>query len=309
MPVALAALAFTLGSSVALPRSYASIHPLGFEESFYGVFHQLYAPVEGFKHKNVSAGASLPYDKLMEISDTVLESSPKAAADLAHLKGVGQAELVSKEGWEEFRQFEDTLARNLNKKGVFFSPELRRKIYIVGAGLMWHQAQHQYDLRAPYAQAAQNAGGAPLETIEAEMRGWRAACSLWKAGNGMNTDMGGMPFADALSCDAGFPKEYYCKYHSAAESVILTTYRMKLLYQIRQEGPGEGTDAVPDPAGAQAVLETELTAYCAELERGAKGNPLSLEGLTLEWKFPQCVDKAVETVNAPGWKASKELCP
>ncbi|MBI5882186.1 MAG: hypothetical protein HZB91_03675 [Elusimicrobia bacterium] len=307
--VKVAALGFTLGTFVALPLSHASTHPLGFEESFKGVFRHLYAPVEGFKHKQAEIAPPVPYARLIEISDAVFESSPKASAELAHLKLVAHDDLISSGGWEEFSQFEDSLGRNLNRKGVFFSPGMRRKIYVVGAGLMWHQAQHIYDSRIPSIKAAESAGGTPLESIEAETRGWQAGCSFWKAGNGMNVSMGGNPYADAFGCSEGFPKAYHCKYHSAAEAVILTTYKMKLLDRIGEEGTAESAAGIPDLAGARAGLELELAAACAEFERGTKGNPLSLEGFRFEWTVSQCVDKALRTVNAPGWKSSKELCP
>ena len=152
-------------------------------------------------------------------------------------------------------------------------------------------------------------GGIRSGSIEAEARGWQAGCSFWKAGNGMNVSMGGNPYADAFGCGEGFPKAYHCKFHTAAESVILTTYKMKLLDRIGDEGAGEVVGATPDLAGARAGLDVELAAACAEFERGTKGNPLNLEGLRFEWTVNLCVAKALETVNAPGWKSSKELCP
>ncbi|MBI4679045.1 MAG: hypothetical protein HY748_15825 [Elusimicrobia bacterium] len=314
--VLMAALELTLGTFVAVSRAYASIHPLGIEESFQGVFHQLYAPVEGFKHKqHLPPQADVPYGRLLEVSDAVLEFSPRTARDLAHLKPLVEADLISSDGWEEFKEFEDALGRNLRRKGVFFSPGMRRKIYVVGAGLMWHQGQHVYDSQAPHIKSAERAGGAPLETIEAEKRAWAAGCGFWNAGNAMNLSMGGKPYADAFSCGKGFPAVYHCKYNSTAELVIMTTYKMKLLSRLAVEDGMEAASTgapggvAPDVAAAQAGLELELAAYCAEFERAVKGNPLSLAGLKLEWNVSQCIEKAIQAVNAPGWKASKELCP
>ncbi|MBI5624373.1 MAG: hypothetical protein HY924_11395 [Elusimicrobia bacterium] len=305
------ALVFTVGTFVAPSLVLASTHPLGFEESFYGVFRQLYAPVEGFKASRHEAAPPVPYETLLEVSDAVLAASPAASRELAHLRKVSREDLVSGEGWEEFRRFEPALDRSFNRKGVFFSPGLRRKIYVVGAGLMWHQAQHQYDSQAPHIRAAEAAGGTPMQSIEAEMRAWRAACSFWNAGNDINLSMGGKPFADPFSCFEGFPKAYYCRHLTAAESVILTIYRVKLVSRMAGEpaSPDGEEERRPDFAAAQAGLEAELAGFCAEFERSVRGNPLSLEGVRLEWGLQRCVDEAVAAVNTKGWKPSRELCP
>lgn len=299
---------FLLGMFVAVSQAGASTHPLNIEESFQGVFGQLYAPVEGFRLRQRAPAPEVPYSRLLEVSRTVFASSPEAERELDHLRPVVDKDLISAEGWDEFNDFEGTLDRSLVKRGVFFSPGMRRKIYLVGAGLMWHQAQHLYDSQAPYAKAAEAAGGGPLDSLEAEVRGWRAGCSFWKAGNGMNVSMGGKSYADALSCEHGFPKAFHCRYNSTAELVILTNYKIRLLARLGGEVQDEGTGPAPDLSGAMAGLEAELAGYCAEFERASKGNPLSLSGFKFEWSAGRCIEKAVETVNAPGWKGSKELC-
>ncbi|MBI5209674.1 MAG: hypothetical protein HY927_06875 [Elusimicrobia bacterium] len=297
-----ASIGLILGSFVAIGTAEASIHPLRFEDSVQSVFRQLYAPVEGLRNQRASPAPALPRNGLLELSETVFEFSAPAARDLAHLRTIAEKELVFSGGWEEFGRFEETLAANVSRKGVFFSPGMRRKIYVVGASLLWHQAQHLYDGGMPAIKAAEEARGAPLESIESEDRGWRAGCAFWNASLRMNAAMGAQAQPDPFRCDQGFPAAYYCKHHFAVELVLVTAYKLRLASRLAVDG-GEASSS------STAVLERELAAYCLEYERSLKGNPLSLAGFKSEWAVDQCLDHAVKTVNAPGWKNSTVLCP
>jgi hypothetical protein len=139
--------------------------------------------------------------------------------------------------------------------------------------------------------------GAPLQfPIEGELRAWRAGCSFWGAAHGVT----GQAPNDAreVECLANFPATYYCHLNLSVEFVVLIGRRLKGLGRtLEQVGRGEH------------ALEQTMSSYCVEAERAENGNPLSLDNFHAQWSLAQCVERARDTVLAPSWRSTLELCP
>lgn len=278
--------------AAAAPPAGATRQSPAFEEAVQDAFREIFIPFNGWKDRG-SLPRSIDLDPrtgLMEVSDRVFALSPQAESELRHLRDTVGSQTLSGGEWTEFREFQDSLGGTLQRRGIYFSPGLKRRVYLVGAAILWHQAQHRYDQTARESSIGEALDAS--DSVEGEMRSWRAGCLLWRAGLAGTLHPDTIRRGDPFRCDEGFPKAYYCKLYTAAELVVLSAIAART-----------------GSAEERAETSQELAAYCWDLERIDGGNALAVAGFSPRWDSPECQRRAVRAVLAPGWKSSLEECP
>lgn len=278
----------------------------GFADSVRGAYLEIIKPGDGLRKPLRAIGGPFqkPKFRLYDMSTRVLHGAPKAAAELGHLRDQLEKLRDSELQWEYFERFEEGLADGLTRQGVSLSPRVKRMVTLVETGMLWYEAQYEYDRAALRGWGGLPEGSLP-ETLEMERRSRDVGCRLVEAGGEAGVVEGGDDLPDVFHCGEELPVLSYCRYSFAAEFVIVAARELRQL-----DGSDElVSDVDVTVEDRKEVLSRVLTAYCAELERGTKGNPLSIEGFVPEWGPGECVAEASKSVLKPGWRSSLELCP
>lgn len=211
------------------------------------------------------------FDRIMTVSGQVFEASPATARELRHLRLMVAERLTVDPNWVRLGRGR---ARALT--GILLDPALADAPALDAARAFWEEAQSAYDEagRARLMDPDLLRPQLLIETppLEAFLRARRAGCRVSTAGARLGL---GQPRDDC----AVAPEGYGCL-----------------------------------PTGAERVMKASRAGWqldkigCAELERAAAGDPLSMEDFRPNWNGERCLAAARSAVGAPGWRDSEALC-
>jgi len=242
-------------------------------------------------------------DQVMTVSGEVFKASPRLAGEMAHLRRTAAAGLHDDPRWVRLDAV-DVMGRTPGTEGIELNPVLLELPALDAALVFWQEVQRAYDNK----QVAARRKGNPLAAfimdrpVEAEQRAWRAGCDFLAAGLrlGLAHDAARMAERD---CSRELPLHYYCDAKWSAEQV---EHEWKNNISIYGDSPSE----VDRKRRTQdSVVYVEASLACLDLERAAKGNPLSLDGFHPQWSFSECLDRARQARSQPGWRPASRLCP
>ena len=259
----------------------ARVETRGFEQSLR----------EGYEQLLDARGAPISPEtrvrRFLESAEKVFSEAEPAGRELGHLRRLAAAE-IERVPRHALRFDGDEHGRAWLIAGA--SASMEKGGSRVGGAAFWHQTQHLYDRQASYMHPPKMDGASLRTSLDGERRAWRAGCVFWDAGRA--------PISREPACLERFPADFYCERSHAVEFVVFIAQRLKELGRSRAEAQRGGS-----------ALEQALSGYCAEAERAARGNPLSIEDFRFEWGLETCLERASQAVLASDWKSSLELCP